>query len=309
MAGAQLQDGVIADGSVSAPAATMENVPLSGFAPDGMPPQEGVILTGSEAPASILTDPAPLVEGAQPDSVLLESMPVDMTPPAGGVVITGGDTAVNAVQTDNIVQGSPAGSVPLGNSAGTGGQHTQTHTDRTSQTVFHSAATSERSQTSHYHSSVTARPTLGGMVFSHSLASGGSFANDVIGTVARGEVGGSITGDMAAQSLQSYLGYTAQGSPPPVFTDTEIGRGRITGQVATPEHPQPIAFGLYHTEPYAEPKGEFTKIRSADGTLWYSQMAQDTVERKPYKAPDGTVAYQERIVKKLPDPPKRKDRI
>ena len=303
--GAPLQDGVIADGGgVSAPAASMENVPPVGLAPDGMPPQEGVILTGSETPPSIPTDPSPQMESAP-----LDGVPDSMTPPEGGVFIAGGDTAVNATQTDNIVQGSPAGSVPLGNSAGTGGQHTETRIDRTSHTVLHSASSSERVRNSHSHMFSAGRPTLGGMVFSHSLASGGSFANDVIGKVARGEVSGSITGDMAVQSLQSYLGYTAQGSPPPVFTDTEIGRGRITGQVATPEHPQPIAFGLYHAEQYAEPKGEFTKIRSADGTLWYSQMAQDTVERKPYKAPDGTVAYQERIVKKLPDPPKRKDRI
>lgn len=37
--------------------------------------------------------------------------------------------------------------------------------------------------------------------------------------------------------------------------------------------------------------------------------AADIVERKPYKAPDGNIAYNESIVKKLPDPPKRKDRI
>ena len=66
---------------------------------------------------------------------------------------------------------------------------------------------------------------------------------------------------------------------------------------------------MYHAAQYAEPTGAFSKVRSADGTLWYTQLAQDTVERKPCKAPDGSVAYEERVVKKLPNPPKRKDRI
>jgi len=81
------------------------------------------------------------------------------------------------------------------------------------------------------------------MIFSKSLASGGSFANDVIGTVARGEVPGSITGDMAAQSLVSYLGQTAMigASPESIpYGDVEIGRGRITGTEIMPEHPQGI---------------------------------------------------------------------
>ena len=304
------QDGVIVTGGgVSAPVPPMESVPSASPVPDAAPPQDGVILAGSEAPVSIPADPAPQIEGAPLEGMPLESMPVDMTPPDGGVVITGGDTAIHASQTENTTQSNTVGSTtPRENAASIGGQRTETHTEHASQTV-QTATSSERVQTSHYHSSVTARPTLGGMIFSRSLAAGGSFANDVIGTVARGEVAGSITGDMAAQSLQSYLGYTAQGGPPPIFTDAEIGRGRITGQVSTPDHPQPIAFGLYHADQYAEPKGAFTKVRSADGTLWYSQLAQDTVERKPYNAPDGTVAYKERIVKKLPDPPKRKDRI
>ena len=309
-AGAPPQDGtIVTGGGASAPASPMENVPSAGSMPDVTPPQEGVILTGSEPPPSIPADPTPQMGSLPPDGAPLDSMPVDPASPDGGVVITGGDTAINAVQTDNIVQSSPEGPAPLGNTAGTGGQHTEAHTERTSQTASHSAVSSERVRSRHSQMFSTGLPTLGGTVFSHSLAAGGNFANDVIGTVARGEAAGSITGDMAAQCLQSYLGYAAQGSPPPVFTDAEIGSGRIAGQVSTPGHPEPIAFGLYHAEQYAEPKGEFTKIRSADGTLWYSQLAQDSVERKPYTAPDGTVAYKERIVKKLPDPPKRKDRI
>ena len=155
---------------------------------------------------------------------------------------------------------------------------------------------------------------LGGAIFAKSLLSGGSFANDVIGTVAKGDIRstGSITGDLAAQSLQSYLGYAGEGSEgkaPLSFSNVEIGGGRITGMVSRPDMAEPVAFGMYHAEQYTEPKGDFSRIRSADGTLWYTQLAQDAVERKPYKAPDDTVAYEESVVKRLPDPPRRKDRI
>ena len=70
-----------------------------------------------------------------------------------------------------------------------------------------------------------------------------------------------------------------------------------------------LSFAMYHVDQYTAPAGDYTKVVSADGTQWYKQYAQDAVERKPYMAPDDTVAYHERIIKKLPDPPKRKDRI
>lgn len=181
------------------------------------------------------------------------------------------------------------------------------------------------SQTSHTASTITqadkqtAAPGfkgvgLGGAIFAKSLLSGGSFANDIIGTVAKGDIRstGSITGDLAAQSLHSYLGHAGEGAsdkPPLTFSNVEIGGGRITGMVSRPVMAVPIAFSMYHADQYAEPKGDFSKIRTVDGALWYTQLAQDAVERKPYKAPDDTVAYQESIVKRLPDPPKRKDRM
>lgn len=154
---------------------------------------------------------------------------------------------------------------------------------------------------------------LGGAVFAKSLMAGGSFATDVIGTVAKGDIRstGSITGDLAAQAVKPYLGYSLSGEDgkvPPTFSNVEIGGGRITGTVQAPGQ-KPIAFGMYHADQYAEPKDPFSRVRSADGTLWYTQLARDTVERKPYKAPDGSIAYDEQIIKKLPDPPKRKDRI
>ncbi|MDE6639293.1 MAG: hypothetical protein K2K63_02045, partial [Acetatifactor sp.] len=46
------------------------------------------------------------------------------------------------------------------------------------------------------------------------------------------------------------------------------------------------------------------------GVLYKSQQyAQDAVDKTPYMAPDGTIAYKESIVKKLPQPPKRRERM
>ena len=295
---------VLTSGGVPAPAAPIENAPSAGPVPDGIPPQEGVIVTGGEAPPTIPADPSPQIEGAPP---------VDTTPPQGGVVITGGDTAIHASQTANTVQNGPAGAAPRENAAGTGGQGAGTHTERTSHTV-HTAASGKQAQGSRSPVFSAGRPTLGGMVFSRSLASGGKFANDVIGTVAKGDIRstGSITGDLAAQSLSSYMGYTALGAGAqniPRYSNVEIGGGRITGTETPAGGQEGLAFGMYHAAQYTAPEGPHEKVYSADGTLWYRQYAQDSVERKPYKAPDGTVAYEERIVKKLPTPPKRKDRI
>ena len=156
--------------------------------------------------------------------------------------------------------------------------------------------------------------SLGAAIFASSLRQGGSFANRVIGRVATGEIhtAGTITGDMAAQSLMSYMGYTALGetsSEKISFREVEIGGGRIIGVEFTPQHPEGIAFGMYHADQYSRPEGEYTKIYSADGEPWYKQYAVDSVSRTPYKAPDDEIAYHSEIVKKLPQPPKRKDRI
>ena len=89
----------------------------------------------------------------------------------------------------------------------------------------------------------------------------------------------------------------------------EIGGGRITGTEYSPEHPEGISFGMYHTGQYAAPDGEHQKVFSADGVQWYKQYAVDTVIKKPFTAPDGEIDYHKEIVKKMPDPPKRKDRM
>ena len=182
------------------------------------------------------------------------------------------------------------------------------------------AVVSKSSQATHSSSTKTSVQServhgygIGGAMFMRSLASGGSFANNIIGKVATGSVqnSGTISGDMASQVLTSYMGYTAIGSPPestPKFTDVEIGGGRITGIETAPGGGQSIQFAMYHTNQYDAPRGDFSKVVSADGETWYKQYAQDTVERTPYKAPDNTVTYNETIVQRMPEPPRRKDR-
>lgn len=156
--------------------------------------------------------------------------------------------------------------------------------------------------------------SFGGTLFAKSLYQGGAFANDVIGTVAKGDyrTTGSITGETATRSLMSYMGFTALGEHAtniPHYQDVEIGGGRITGREFTPEHPDGIDFCMYHADQYAQPKGDYSKVYSADDAAWYKQYAADTVERKPYQAEDGKIAYHEKIVQKLPNPPQRKDRM
>ena len=156
--------------------------------------------------------------------------------------------------------------------------------------------------------------SFGGALFAKSLYQGGAFANDVIGTVAKGDyrTTGSITGETATRSLMSYMGFTALGEHAPNiprYQDVEIGGGRITGREFTPEHPGGIDFCMYHADQYTQPKGDYSKVYSADDAVWYKQYAADTVERKPYQAEDGKIAYHEKIVQKLPNPPQRKDRM
>ena len=214
-----------------------------------------------------------------------------------GVIITGHETQA-AVHTDSNTQVNGPG------------EHVHTQGSGT-ETIPNRGNTP---QSSHSSTHSVHQTSIGGAVFARSLASGGKFANDVIGTVARGDIRstGSITGDLAAQSLSSYMGYTALGAGTqniPRYSDVEIGGGRITGTETLAESKEGQAFGMYHAAQYTAPEGPYEKVHSADGALWYKQYAQEAVERKPYKAPDGTVAYEERIVKKLPTPPKRKDRI
>lgn len=155
---------------------------------------------------------------------------------------------------------------------------------------------------------------IGGQMYAASVNKGGSFANGVIGSVATGSIAsmGTMTGEKAAEALYSYMGYAVleEGAEDvPVFSNVEIGGGRITGTETSGEHPEGIAFGMYHTAQYTAPEGDHTTVRAVDGTSWYKQYAADAVDKSPYMAADGEIAYKETIVKKLPPTPRRKDRI
>ena len=155
---------------------------------------------------------------------------------------------------------------------------------------------------------------LGGKAYTSSVNKGGGFANSVIGKVATGNISsvGSISGEDSEAALMSYLGYTAMGSGAtdvPKFSNVEIGGGRMMATETSDEHPGGIDVGMYHTDKYMKPTGDYTTITAADGTSWYKQYAQDTVKRTPYTAPNGQVAYREEVVKELPKPPQRKDKV
>ena len=155
---------------------------------------------------------------------------------------------------------------------------------------------------------------IGGSVYASSVAKGGSFANKVIGSVAMGDIStmGTITGSKAEQALHSYMGDNALepgATGIPSYSNVEIGGGRITGTETTAEHPEGIAFGMYSTDQYVAPEGDYETVYSADGASWYKQYAADTVKKTPYKAPDGKIAYKESLIKKLPPTPRRKDKL
>ena len=148
------------------------------------------------------------------------------------------------------------------------------------------------------------------MAFESSLKKGGEFANNVTGAVAQGNINytGSMTGPQASQALISYLGQT--GLPDaPRYTDVEIGGGRIMGTETSVAYPNGTAFGMYSADQYMAPEGNYETITAADNSTWYKQYAMDTVERTPYMTGEGQIAYHEDIVQKLPNMPRRKDRV
>ena len=145
---------------------------------------------------------------------------------------------------------------------------------------------------------------VGGKVYNASVNKGGEFANNVIGSVATGNVKtmGTISGEKANEALSSYLGYSAleEGAQNvPSFRNVEIGGGRITGTEINAKNPGGIAFVMYNTDQYMPPEGNYTTVQTADGASWYKQYAQDAVKKTPYMAPDGSIAYRESLIKKL----------
>ena len=163
----------------------------------------------------------------------------------------------------------------------------------------------------HAASSVTNQQnhTISQRLYNSSVQRGGDFANTVIGTVAKGNIKehGSITGDRAAEAMTSYFGYAGK-SGAPQFSDTEIGGGRIIGKESI-GGTAPTEFAMYNADQYMKPDTPFTTVTAADGSKWYKQVPQDTVEKTPYMDANGNVKYHESIVQKLPQIPRRKDKV
>ena len=152
--------------------------------------------------------------------------------------------------------------------------------------------------------------SIGNMLYQSSLNKGSNFANNVISNIAKGNYGqvGSIKGDAASKAFASYMGINPQKPDMPSYSNMEIGGGRITG--IEKSNGVDRAFAMYHADQYATPShGSFETVQSVDGATWYKQYAQNTVEKTPYDAGNGKVAYNESIVQKVPPAPQRKDRI
>ena len=118
---------------------------------------------------------------------------------------------------------------------------------------------------------------LGGKMYDASVSKGGGFANSVIGKVATGNISstGSMTGKGAEDALMSYMGYTAleKGAADiPSYSNVEIGGGRIMATETSAEHPEGIAVGMYHTDQYMPPSGDYSTVTAVDGTTCTSSM-------------------------------------
>ena len=97
---------------------------------------------------------------------------------------------------------------------------------------------------------------------------------------------------------------------PPTFRDVEIGGGRITGYETPADGGAERQFAMYNAGQYMTPQsGDYETVQTADGETWYKQYAQPTVEKTPHKEPGGQIKYDARIVDRMPQVPKRKDRI
>lgn len=104
-------------------------------------------------------------------------------------------------------------------------------------------------------------------------------------------------------------GTTPIGSKPPIFSDVEIGGGRITGYEAPAGGGEERQFAMYNASQYMQPSGPYETVQTVDGENWYKQYAQPTVQKTPHEGKDGKIEYSSHIVAELPPVPKRKDRI
>ena len=148
------------------------------------------------------------------------------------------------------------------------------------------------------------------IAYQNSVSKGGDFANNIIGSVAKGDpkTVGTIVGQNASDAMTSYFGFTGKPNAPS-FRDVEIGGGKIMGKEITTTNPNPTEFAMYNADQYMQPEGKFTMETAADGSKWYKQTPQDVVEKTPYYDANGDVKYNETIVQKMPQIPRRKDRV
>lgn len=147
-------------------------------------------------------------------------------------------------------------------------------------------------------------------IYESSLNKGGAFANNITAAIAQGSMNmtGSMQGEQAAKALSSYMGHIGK-EDAPNFSGVEIGGGRIMGNETSIAHPNGDSFGMYSSEQYMKPKGNYDTVTMQDNSVWYRQYTTNTVEKTPYMTPTGEIAYHETIVRRLPDMPKRKDKV
>lgn len=150
-----------------------------------------------------------------------------------------------------------------------------------------------------------------GLRTASSITSSGAEYVESPGVGASPDFGASSSGGVSEFSGGPADGGSYTGAEPhiPTYSDVEIGGGRITGTETTPEQPGGVQFAMYSAEQYSRPTGDFGTVEAADGSKWYKQYAADTVDRMPYMDAEGQIKYHERVIKTLPKPPVRKDRM
>ena len=132
--------------------------------------------------------------------------------------------------------------------------------------------------------------------------------DDVITAQAGATAAAAAYADEVESSVQDQQAPIPQ--QPPTFRDVEIGGGRITGYETPADGGAERQFAMYNAGQYMTPQsGDYETVQTADGETWYKQYAQPTVEKTPHKEPGGQIKYDERIVDRMPQVPKRKDRI
>ncbi len=126
----------------------------------------------------------------------------------------------------------------------------------------------------------------------------------------RFEHGGEATGQENGSTINAPADAVTSSIPTaPTFRDVEIGGGRITGYETPAGGGEERQFAMYNASQYMKPEGKHEVVETTDGEKWYKQYAQPTVEKTPQRLKNGKIGYSEQIVDRMPQIPKRKDRI